>query len=150
MLKSITEIIQEKAIEYKPSDYYLHYKDKDNLTSKTFTKIYKTFFNKVIQELYKGWDFHCPLGVFYIERVHVDPGKNRIDFGATRKARKEPGNETVTIYRTNDYFFAFNWVAAKIYPQLKSYDFKFSWQFERMLGTLTEDLKLYIKDTRVI
>jgi len=148
MLESITKKIQDAAIEYKPTDYHLHYKG--DLDKRKFLKIYSTFFNKIIQELYKGWDFHTPLGVFYVERAHLNTANKKINWGETRKQRTIPGNEKVMIYWEEDYFFKFAWVPAKSYPQLKFYDFKFSWQYERMLGKLREDLKLYIKDTHVI
>lgn len=74
--------------------------------------------NKIAERILKGEQYEL-LGKIYLTKVIIKSPKPICLSGATARARKETGDSSVTIYRTNSYWFKLIWSGRFTYDKLE-------------------------------
>lgn len=149
MLIRIEEISRSKIIEYNSAmEYYNHYtkttpEDKQ-VHKKLFCGILLTFFTKVSKEILRGWTFQTPIGSFLMEKTYLNPNVRYISHAGTKKARKETGDETVVVFREEDYYFRMIWICAGTLSKLRHFKFLSTKGNNRAINDNFDYLKLNV------
>lgn len=94
--------------------------------------------------MYKGFTLHTPIGSFYIHKKMYNANNGYVSHAATRKIRKETGDNSIVIYRTGDYFYGFFWARSKSTPHLENYYFDPSWDNKRSIEKNKKTLELHV------
>lgn len=143
MLTTVKSFVRDQAIEMNQSDFYDSYTG--NVPKTKFTKVCFVFFKKVVEEIiFKGNKFSTPIGSFYIIKQIYNSANQYVSHAGTKKVRKETGDDSIVVYRTEGSYFRFFWAKAKFHHDLKSYFFKAAWHNEREIETHKEILQLNV------
>lgn len=134
--------MRQQAIEMCTSDYHASYEG--TIQKPLFIQIVKAFFKKAIIEMYHGWTLHTPIGAFYIHKKTYNANNGYVSHAATRKVRRETGDNSIVIYRTGDFYYSFFWARAKSHSHLQNYTFNPSWHNNRAIEENKETLQVYV------
>ena len=142
MLVSVRSLVRQQAIEMNTSEFHASYEG--TIPQPLFIQIVKAFFKKAVKQMYKGWTLHTPLGSFYIHKRTYNANNGYVSHAATRKVRKETGDNSIIVYRTGDFYYSYFYAPAKSHPHLSNYYFDPSWHNKRAIEENKETLKLHV------
>jgi hypothetical protein len=111
-------------------------KQKDRAIAKDIINLYNT---KIAKKILKGeqYDF---LGKIYLTKVINKSDKLSCLSGATKRARLETGDNSIIIYRTNDYWFKLVWSGRWSYTHI---DVKFVKENKLSIPLYEQDLLIH-------
>lgn len=114
-------------------------KNQNITTSSIANSIIKEYGKELANLIKKGYKFKLLLGAIYIVKKKVLSKKPQILSGATSRLRKATGDNTLVVYRTNEYYYSAYWTMNIVYRIL---DFKLAKDVFRDLKNHEDDLEL--------